>query len=106
MTDLKPSRSYLNEKQAHHQKNKENQNPLKDEQIAIETKMTNTNNLEKKIGEDLMIDIERFQKHEDCKHLICFVYDSTNILENPRELESDLSGIHGSITVEVIVYPK
>jgi len=29
LTDLKPSRSYLNEKQAHHQKNNENQNPLK-----------------------------------------------------------------------------
>lgn len=79
---------------------------LKDEQIVIETKMTRKNLKDKKLGEELIIDIERYQKHPDCKRLICFVYDPEYYLANPYGLEKDLSGQRNKINVSVFIYPK
>lgn len=76
---------------------------LKQEQIVIETKMASEKVRDKQIGEQLIVDIKRYQGHPDCKRLICFVYDPFGCLKNPLSLEADLSGIHDGLEVKVII---
>jgi len=76
---------------------------LKSEQIVIETKVASNSLRDRQIGEQLMIDIQRYQAHPDCKRLICFVYDPHGNIRNPTGLESDLSRVHDKLEVKVIV---
>jgi hypothetical protein len=59
---------------------------------------------DKQIGEELLVDIARYQSHPNCKTLICFVYDPNGFVKNPSGLENDLSKMHEKIKVKVIVY--
>jgi|SRR5579883_323383 len=77
---------------------------LKSEEIAVELKLARKTLRDKQIGEELLIDIARYQNHPDCKTLICFVYDPDGFVKNPSGLESDLSKTHGKIKVRVILY--
>jgi len=79
---------------------------LKSEKIVIETKCASQKLTDKPIGEQLIIDIKRYQAHPDCRTLICFVYDPDAWLKNPRGLEKDLSGKNGDLDVKVHVCPK
>lgn len=76
---------------------------LKAERIVIETKVAGAKLRDKQVGEQLIIDIKRYQKHPDCQRLICFVYDPGGFIKNPAGLESDLSGKHDQMEVRVIV---
>lgn len=76
---------------------------LKQQQTVIETKMANANLKDKQIGEQLIVDIKRYQQHPSSKRLICFVYDPGGNIKNPGGLEADLSGIHDKLEVKVIV---
>lgn len=67
---------------------------LKTEQIVLEAKVASPSLRDKKIGEQLIIDIKRYQSHPDCRHLLCFVYDPAGYLKNPSGLENDLSRVH------------
>lgn len=81
---------------------------LKKEKIVIEVKYATKKLKDKQIGEQLIIDINRYKKHPDCKNLICFVYDPDGNIRNPFGLENDLSGDYenGNLKVFVIVNPK
>jgi hypothetical protein len=79
---------------------------LKDHQIVVEVKKTRANLTAKVIGEQLMIDVERYRSHPDCKHLVCFVYDPENLIRNPAALEKDLSKETAGLNVVVLVFPK
>ena len=79
---------------------------LKNENIVIETKKTRQGLDAKKVGEELIIDIARYQSHEGCKTLICFVYDPENLIANPAGLESDLSRQSDGFNVKVLICPK
>lgn len=79
---------------------------LKNEGVFIETKMTRNGLTDRKLGDELTIDIAHYQQHQDCEALVCFVYDPTHRLKNPRGLENDLSKLHGELPVEVIVRPQ
>lgn len=46
---------------------------LKPEETVIEIKKTREGLSDKKLGEDLGLDIQKYQTHPDCKTLICFV---------------------------------
>ena len=76
---------------------------LKSEQIVLETKVASSSLRDKQIGEQLIVDIERYQSHPDCNHLLCFVYDPAGYLKNPSGLENDLSRVHEKLKVKVIV---
>jgi len=76
---------------------------LKSQQIAIEVKFANRALRDKQVGEQLLIDIGRYQFHQDCLRLICFVYDPFGHLRNPAGLEADLSKTIGKLEVKVIV---
>lgn len=79
---------------------------LKDEKIAIEIKMTRDGLTDKKLGEELMIDTDRYQTHPDCKTLVCFIYDPKEYIKNPTALENDLSGEKDNLNVVAIISPQ
>lgn len=79
---------------------------LKKEQIIIEVKKTRANLKDKKLGEQLIIDIERYKVHPNCKMLYCFVYDPDNHIKNPTRIENDLSRSDGPFPVKVFIAPK
>jgi hypothetical protein len=79
---------------------------LPDEQTVLETKKTRNGLGSKEIGEELIIDIAKYQQHPKCKRLICFVYDPEGRISNPRGLEKDLSKKHGELQVAVLIVPR
>jgi len=76
---------------------------LKSEQIVIETKVASATVRDKQVGDQLMIDIQRYRAHPDCKRLVCFVYDPDGFIKNPSGLEADLTRTHDGTEVRVIV---
>lgn len=58
--------------------------------LAVELKMLRTSLTAAKLGEELLIDRERYQAHPGVGHLICLVFDYDGQLPNPRGLEQDL----------------
>ena len=80
---------------------------LKNEQVVVEVKKTSNKLRDKKIGEQLIVDIAKYQEHPDCKSLLCFVYDPEGKIENPKGLENDLGKSSTDVlTVKVFVFPK
>jgi len=79
---------------------------LKMEQIVVETKMTRENLADREVGEQLIVDIQKYAGHPDCRKLGCFVYDPEHRLTNPVALERDLSRMEVDLEVVVIVSPK
>jgi hypothetical protein len=78
---------------------------LKDEQIIIEIKKTRNSLKAKEVGEQLIIDTQKYQAHPDCKTLICFVYDPEGKIANPRGIEKDLSKDFNGLPVSVFITP-
>ncbi len=78
---------------------------LKPEKIVIELKKTNKNLQDKKIGEQLLIDIQKYKEHPSCSLLFCFVYDSEKSISNPKGLENDLSKNDDQLDVKVMIRP-
>jgi len=76
---------------------------LRPERIAIETKMTRDDLREKKLGEELIVDIARYQKHGGVDALICLVHDPERRIRNPRGLERDLEKLPSSLRLRVLV---
>lgn len=79
---------------------------LKDEKIIVEVKKTRASLKAKDVGEQLIIDIERYRVHPDCKKLLCFVYDPEGWIANPRGLENDLTRSADDFQVKVLIVPK
>lgn len=79
---------------------------LKPEQIVVECKKTRQGLGAKEIGDQLILDIERYSKLPDCKILVCMVYNPENRIVNPGALQADLSRQREGLMVEVIVIPK
>lgn len=79
---------------------------LKQEKTLIEVKYATKRLKEKKIGEQLIIDIQKYQAHPDCKALYCIVYDPDGNIRNPAGLENDLSKKHDELLVKVLVVPN
>lgn len=75
---------------------------LKNEKVVIEVKKTRKGLSEKEIGDQLIIDVDRYKVHPDCKKLVCFVYDPEGRIGNPNGLMSDLNKQHdGFATVYI-----
>ncbi len=79
---------------------------LKPEQIAVELKMAGPKLRGKEVGDQLIIDIDRYRSHPDCQTLVCFVYDPKRLIDNPVGLERDLSRIEHNFHVKVVISPK
>jgi hypothetical protein len=76
---------------------------LKNEKIVIETKKTRKGLGAKELTDELIIDIDRYRAHPDCKTLICFVYDPEERIKNPRGIENDLTRENDKLKVIVII---
>jgi len=71
---------------------------------VIEVKYARNNLRDKQIGDQLIIDIEKYAQHPNCDNLLCFVYDPSGVIDNPAQLENDLRRSE-PISVEVFVRP-
>lgn len=72
--------------------------------MYIETKMTRKGLSDKKIGEELLIDIARYK--ESCDTLVCFIYDINNYLSNPYGLIKDLEAMsQEDLKVKIYINP-
>jgi hypothetical protein len=78
---------------------------LKKDEIVVEAKMASKILRDKLVGEQLIIDIKKYQAHQNCKTLYCLVYDPNSFIKNPVALENDLTGKHDNLTVRVFVVP-
>ncbi len=76
---------------------------LKPEQLVIEIKKTRKGLSSRELGEQLILDIERYAKHPDCKQLVCFVYDPESRISNPRGVETDLMS-RSTTELQVLVF--
>jgi hypothetical protein len=76
--------------------------------LVIETKLVRDSTHAKKVGNELIIDIEHYRKHSACKTLWCVVYDPNDYITNAEGLRTDLEGersmADGKITVRVFVF--
>ncbi len=79
---------------------------IKDDEIAIEVKMTRRGLKDKELGDQLIIDIAKYQSHPNCKCLYCFVYDPEGIIRNPRGMERDLAKLSKGLIVKVFIRPE
>jgi hypothetical protein len=75
--------------------------------LVIELKFVRDGIHAKKIGEELIVDIDHYRRHPDCEHLWCVVYDPGHLLVNAEGLKNDLEGERstkdGKVQVKVIV---
>lgn len=78
---------------------------IKQEQVVVETKHARRGLGAREIGDQLIEDIARYESHPDCRALICFVYDPSGLIANPRGIENDLRRLDGSLRVEVFIRP-
>jgi hypothetical protein len=58
--------------------------------LAVELKHASSTLNDAKLGEQLIIDKDRYAPHSSVTHLICLVFDHDGHLRNPRALEDDL----------------
>jgi hypothetical protein len=76
------------------------------ERMVIAAKKTRSDLGARELGEQLMVDIQKYQQHPDCRTLVCFVYDPEGRIANPRGIENELNGDKDGLTVRVIIAPK
>lgn len=55
--------------------------------IAIEVKKAGVRLADRELGEQLAVDIARYEAHPDCKTLLFFIYDPDHCVRNPHSLE-------------------
>lgn len=76
---------------------------VKTEKTVVETKMTRATLGAREVGDELIIDIERYRSHPDCSALVAIVYDPDKRIVNRRTIEADLSGVRDGLAVRVLV---
>jgi hypothetical protein len=76
---------------------------IKDAGVIVETKMTRPSLTDKRVGEELLVDWGRYERHPDCRGIFGLVYDPGCYLGNPAGLEDDLSNSKADIPKHVIV---
>lgn len=79
---------------------------LKTERIVVEAKMTRKGLDQRKVGDELIIDMRRYRAHPDVRTLICLVYDPDGYCMSPAALENDLSTGQDGLRTVVVVCPK
>lgn len=77
-------------------------------ELVIETKIVRDRSHAKRIGDELIIDIEHYRKHPSCKTLWCVVYDPDQLITNSQGMKDDLDGQRkskdGEVTVKTFLF--
>jgi hypothetical protein len=80
---------------------------LAEHKIVLELKFVRDSNHAKKIGDELIIDIDHYRHHPDCSTLWCIVFDPGHLLQNAEGLKRDLEGTRttrdGTVHVRLLV---
>jgi len=79
---------------------------LNDNRLAVLVKKTRNGLTVKDLTEQLRIDTERYRTKSRCTSLMCFIYDPEGRIGNPRALETSLTTVSDSLTIDVLVAPK
>jgi hypothetical protein len=80
---------------------------LKREQTVVEAKMTRENLKDRELGNELLQDVARYKQHQDCKQLVCLIYDPSHLVANPNGLQSDLERMSSAeLAVAVLIVPE
>lgn len=79
---------------------------LNDNRLAVLVKKTRNGLTAKDLTEQLRIDTERYRSKSRCTSLLCFIYDPEGRIGNPRALETSLTTVSDSLTIDVLVAPK
>jgi hypothetical protein len=79
---------------------------LNDNRFAVLVKKTRNGLTAKDLTEQLRIDTERYRTKSRCTSLLCFIYDPEGRIGNPRALETSLTTVSDSLTIDVLVAPK
>lgn len=75
---------------------------LPDAGIVVEIKKTRNSMKDSDLGDQLIIDLERYRAHPQCNFIVCFVYDPDELLNNPEGVMGDLNRIHENDALVVI----
>jgi hypothetical protein len=75
--------------------------------LVIETKIVRDRAHAKRVGDELIIDIEHYRRHSQCSSLWCVVYDPDHLITNAEGLKNDLQGqrstADGAVNVRAFV---
>jgi hypothetical protein len=71
--------------------------------VMVETKMTRPSLKDKRLGEELVVDWERYRRHPNCRAIFALVYNPERLLKNPVGLASDLSQNEGTPATRVLI---
>lgn len=75
--------------------------------LVIELKFVRERNHARKIGDELIVDVDHYRQHPNCNELWCVVFDQDHLLPNAEGLKNDLEGTRttkdGTINVKVFV---
>lgn len=75
---------------------------LPDEGIVIELKKTRDTLNDAEIGDQLIIDLERYRAYPYCHYVVCFVYDPEKWIRYPRPLCENLNKAHEGEALVII----
>jgi len=74
---------------------------------VIELKFVRDANHAKKVGDELIVDIEHYRQHQKCDSLWCVVFDPEHLIRNSQGLSGDLEGTRsskdGSVQVKLLI---
>ncbi len=79
---------------------------LNRDRLAVIAKKTRSGLTTKELAEQIAADIAHYASHKPCVHLFCFIYDPEGRIGSPTRLETDLTSVSDSFTVDVLVAPK
>lgn len=79
---------------------------LNRDRLALVAKKTRSGLTTKELAEQVTADAAHYASRKPCAHLFCFIYDPEGRIGSPTRLETDLTSVSDSFTVDVLVAPK
>lgn len=79
---------------------------LNRDRLAVVVKKTRSGLTTKELAEQIAADTARYASHKPCAHLFCFIYDPEGRIGSPTRLETDLTSVSDSFTVDILIAPK
>jgi hypothetical protein len=74
-------------------------------ELAVELKYARESMSARTLGEQLIVDREKYAQHGSVRHLVCLVFDHDGFIPNPRGIEADLTREHSleglAVTVRI-----
>lgn len=79
---------------------------LNRDRLAVVAKKTRSGLTTKELAEQVAADTAHYASRQPYAHLFCFIYDPEGRIGSPTRLETDLTSVSDSFTVDVLVAPK